>query len=513
MDQSPRKRRILALWFPWFAAERVARRHPALKGRPFVMAEEKNGRRVIAATSRLAEEAGFEAGTPIADARAIQPDLPVFDTRREADARALRQLALWALRYTPHAGTGQDHTLLLDIAGCTHFHGGETGLAWDALRRLKEFGFEGLAGIDDTPGGAWAMAHHGPAEQRIGILPPLSTPAARQDLLAHLPLTALRLDDEAALALANFGLRHLGDLYEIARSDLASRFGETLLMRLDQILGREDEPISPVQEPPEFQVAEAFPEPLTNLAAMEQVLARLLERMCHILAREGRGAGRLVFSGFGADGRVVDVAAGASRPGRDPRVWARLFHEKLPWLNRDVGYDFMQLSALATAPLSTGQTDWQGRKPDMAALSPLIDRLGNRFGFDKLQRQAVVTSWWPERAVTRRPVFDRPAALTWPLERPRPLRLLRCPIAISATAPVPDDPPLFFRWQGRVHRIRAADGPERLMPEWWHADGGEEEARDYYRVEDETGQRFWLYREGLYEPGRPPRWFLHGIFP
>jgi protein ImuB len=301
----------------------------------------------------------------------------------------------------------------------------------------------------------------------------------------------------------------LGGLYEIGRADLAARFGEALLTRFDQILDREDEPISPVQPPPEFQVGEAFPEPLTNLAAMEAVLARLLERMCQTLSREGRGARRLVFSGFGADGRVVDIAAGASRPGREPRVWARLFHEKLPFLNRDVGYDFMQLSALATAPMAAGQADWQGKAPDMAALSPLIDRLGNRFGFDKLQRQEVTASWWPERAVTRRPVFDRATSLSWPTERPRPLRLLSPPISVNATAPVPDDPPLFFRWRGHVHRIRAADGPERLLPEWWHQDG---KTRDYYRVEDEAGQRFWLYREGLYRPDASPRWFLHGIF-
>ena len=503
-------RRILALWLPWFAAERVARRHPAMRSKPFVLAEERNGRRVIAACSRLAETAGFEAGTPIADARAIQPDLPVFDRHPEADSKALRQLALWAVRYTPHAGTGQQHTLMLDITGCTHFHGGEEGLAKDAMNRLKAFGFEAMAGIADTPGGAWAMAHHGPTGQRIAILPPFAGEAARRDRLAALPLKALRLDDETALALANFGLRHLGDLYAIPRAALATRFGAALLTRFDQILGREEEPISPIQPPPEFQVGEAFPEPLTNPAAMEAVLARLLERMSRTLAEAGRGAGRLAFSGFGADGRVVEVTAGASRPERAPKVWARLFHEKLPYLNRDVGYDFMQLCALATAPVAAGQADWQGRAPDMAALSPLIDRLGNRFGFDKLQRQEVTQSWWPERATLRRPVFARVTALPWPMERPRPLRLLSPPVAVSAAAPVPDDPPLFFRWRGHVHRIRAADGPERLLPEWWHQDG---ETRDYYRVEDEAGQRFWLYREGLYAPGGIARWFLHGIFP
>jgi len=504
------KRRIMALWFPWFAAERVTRRHPALKGRPFVLCEEMNGRRIIAARNPVAEKAGFKEGMAVADARAILPDLPVFEVQCQADAKALRHLALWAGRYTPFAAPTRDATLFLDISGCAHFYGGEMGLARDAATRLKNFGFAAFAGIADTPGAAWALAHHGPGDAAIAILPSAPHETSLKALLADLPLKALRLDTDVALALGNFGLRHVSDLYNIARSDLAVRFGAELMLRFDQLLGRVEEPISPLVPPPEFQVQENFPEPLTNLATMAQVLERLLVRLCQTLTREGRGATHLSFCGFRADGKVVEVSAGSSRPTRDAAVWVRLFHEKLAFLGRDMGYDLLQLCAITTASLGAAQFDWRGERPDLAALSPLIDRLGNRFGFQYLHRLEIMQSWWPERAARRRAVFDAVSPRTWPQGRPRPLRLFSPPIAITATAPVPDDPPLFFRWQGNVHRIRAADGPERLTPEWWREDGT---ARDYYRVEDEAGHRFWLYREGLYTPSQPPRWFLHGLFP
>ncbi len=100
---------------------------------------------------------------------------------------------------------------------------------------------------------------------------------------------------------------------------------------------------------------------------------------------------------------------------------------------------------------------------------------------------------------------------------PRPVRLFAPPEPIAAFWLLPDDPPFRFTWRRRPYRVRHADGPERIAEEWWTEDGSGARAalRDYYRVEDEEGRRFWLFRAGLPDgirAGPPPRWFVHGLF-
>jgi protein ImuB len=96
---------------------------------------------------------------------------------------------------------------------------------------------------------------------------------------------------------------------------------------------------------------------------------------------------------------------------------------------------------------------------------------------------------------------------------PRPIRLFAPPEPIEASWLLPDDPPFRFTWRRRAHRVERADGPERIAEEWWTGIGtmSADAIRDYYRVEDEEGRRFWLFRAGL--PGsQPSRWFVHGLF-
>jgi protein ImuB len=94
---------------------------------------------------------------------------------------------------------------------------------------------------------------------------------------------------------------------------------------------------------------------------------------------------------------------------------------------------------------------------------------------------------------------------------PRPLRLLSRPEPIEDVfALVPDGPPVRFRWRRALHEVVASEGPERIEGAWWSEDGGP--TRDYFRVEDKAGLRFWLFRAGLYRDKAAPRWFLHGMY-
>jgi protein ImuB len=81
---------------------------------------------------------------------------------------------------------------------------------------------------------------------------------------------------------------------------------------------------------------------------------------------------------------------------------------------------------------------------------------------------------------------------------------------VKVAALLPDHPPAFFVWRRVRHRVVQADGPERVLGEWWKSDAEVSSLRDYYRVEDENGARFWLFRDAPAEDGG--RWWLHGLF-
>ena len=130
---------------------------------------------------------------------------------------------------------------------------------------------------------------------------------------------------------------------------------------------------------------------------------------------------------------------------------------------------------------------------------PLLDRLANRLGAKSIMRPIPVESHIPERAVTWVPPLDGSTPAAWPQTKPRPIRLAAAPEPIDAMAPVPDDPPLSFRWRHVLHRVRRADGPERIAPEWWRVEdeGAETAITTGWKTKAVGG---WLYRAGLYQP-------------
>ena len=312
-----------------------------------------------------------------------------------------------------------------------------------------------------------------------------------------------------------------------ASGGLAGRFGPGVLRRLEQALGREAEPVSPRRPVPVHLARMVFPEPIGRTEDVSAALARLLDHLCAGLEQAQQGARRLELALYRVDGGVDRQTVGTSQPSRRPRHLFRLLAERLDRIDAGFGIEVAVLSALAADPLGPSQIAFGGAAGptgaiagDTIPLADLVDRLAGRLGRDAVVRPVPFESHLPERAVAMRPAMDgppsgadRPAA--WP-DRLRPVRLLRVPQPIEVVAPVPDDPPVLFRRGGVVHRIIRADGPERLAPEWWRCLPAGAEAnrpRDYYRVEDTKGRRFWLYRAGLFDPDVPPRWYLHGVFP
>lgn len=472
--------------------------------------------RLVHAADDVALARGLFPGQRLADALACMPEARVEPADPAGDLANLHQLAQWATRFSPHTAPDAPDGILLDITGCGHLWQGEDKLMADALSRLAAQGFQARGAIAGTLGAAWASARFGGANatSNSSIIPAGSISRA----LGSLPVRALRLDDVTAAGLDRLGLRRIGDLYPLPRADLAKRFGARLLERLDQALGYAAESLSPLAPTPDHRVSLVFAEPISTAEAIAQASEILLTRLLRELEAQELGIRRLGLVAYRLDEGAPGLIIGTARPSRDARHLLRLLTEKLDTLDPGPGIERMSLSALVSEKMTANQADFDHRNTALAEadLAPLVDRLSNRLGAGSLATPRAIPSHVPERAVAFVPPLQKKQPPNeWNADLPpRPIRLLSPPEPIEAIAPVPDDPPLSFRWRHVQHRIAKAEGPERIRPEWWQAIDDEKDTRDYYRVEIEDGRRFWLYRSGLYqqETTRPPRWFLHGIF-
>jgi protein ImuB len=473
----------------------------------------------ITALNDAAARLRLKTGMALADARAMYPSLAVKHADPNADQRLLEAIADWCDRYTPLVGLAPPDGLAFDITGCAHLFGGEKAFCRDLVTRLAAQGFSANVAVADTLGCAFAAAHFG--EAVTSLVPPGDMRAT----LAPLPLAALRLPFEVVDALAQVGLKHIGDVLERPRTPLAARFGVEFIRRIDQALGREDEPIKPRLPVPAVLAERRFADPIALeadvLGTIEQ-LARDLDRM---LERRGEGARLLQVALFRADGAVHRVELGTSAPVRDPARVRCLFADRLAVLgdacDPGFGFDMLRLSALVTERFDPAQTGLIASEQD-AELAHLVDRLGARFGLRRVTRLVPQDTHIPEFAIAAVPAHASSQSLRLALERvedhdslipARPIRLFDRPERVEAIAEVPDGPPVRFRWRHVLHEVARSEGPERIAMEWWRDQQGHALTRDYFRVESRQGARVWLYREGLYgHETVQPRWFLHGLF-
>ena len=496
-------KRVLSIWLPAIAIERWTKSSGYPPDAPVVLTVEGAHGLLIHAVTKAAAERGAMAGARLTDARAIDPALLAVPADPAGDTALVERLAKWAGRWSPLVEVdGQG--LRLDVSGVAHLFGGERGLVDDIRRCFARMGLSVRVAIAPTAAAAWALAHHAPCICDEDV-------AAK---LAPLHVSALRLDPDTVRTLERLGLKTIGALLNMPRLAIARRFrgAEDVVDALDRTLGRKLEPLTAAPTEPPPRAALRLEEPATHPEAAAQALDRLIPALVRQLQERHLGARRLALHGFRVDGSVATASVATAIPSREPNHLARLLADKAAMLDPEFGFDAFALVADWTEDLGAAQESLVEEPSGERELARLIDRLTVKLGPRAVRRPQPKESHLPECASGWVSALANPRAIEMPPVN-RPQRLLDRPEAIDVVYATPEGVPRRFMWRRAVHDIARVEGPERIAPEWWRQPSSTR-LRDYYRVEDASGRRYWIYREGVIGDGRggAPNWFIHGLF-
>ncbi len=465
-------------------------------------------RRVVLAADALAESVGLHIGMPATKAQALVPGLALLDADPVGDVEALDRLAVWALRFSPMVAADPPDGLVIDTTGADHLHGGEEPMLRTLVERFAASDLEVRVAIADTWGAAHAAARYAGAAMVI------VEPGQTERGLEGLPLASLRLPERMRGDLHVLGFATIGDLVAQPRAPLVQRFGPQLVRRIDQAFGTVPEPIEPVRSPDLVEVRRVFGEPIGAAETIRRYTGKLVLQLVAELERRHLGARRLDLLFGRVDNHWEAIRIGMGRPERDAKRLTRLLCDRIETVDPGFGIEVMTLAATLAEPLGAHQVVSSLVEEPETDVSSLIDILANRIGERRLYRFAPVASDVPERSVARVEPMSFDDGASWDDHWPRPSRLLPRPEPVETMALLPDHPPVWFAWRGQRRRVRRADGPERVFGEWWKREAEAATVRDYFRVEDDAGERFWIFRAG---DGEHPetgshRWFLHGVF-
>jgi protein ImuB len=555
-------KRIASIWLPHLAIERWAKSSDCAPDVPVVLTVEGTHGLIIHAVTKAAAKRGARAGARLTDARALDPALVAVPADPAGDAALVERLARWAARWSPLVEVDGPDDLRLDVTGVAHLFGGERALVRDVRQCFARLGLTACVAIAPTAAAAWALSHFGPSPQwgegdsaklsgarglanRISRSPssyplPLGERELK-DALALLHVSALRLDADTVRTLERLGLKTIGALMDMPRLALARRFrgAEDVVDALDRAFGRKPEPLTAAPADPPPRAALRLEEPATHPEAASQAIDRLIPSLVRKLQEKHLGARRLSLHGFRVDGSVATATVATAIASREPKHLARLIADKAAALDPEFGFDAFVLVADWADDLHAAQESLVEEPSSERELARLVDRLTVKLGTRAVRRPQRQESHLPERASRWVPAIhpppqgegdrrrrwrgvsdlhDGPSTMlrTVPLPVPgriRPQRLLDRPEAIDVIYATPEGMPRRFVWRRAVHDIARAEGPERIAPEWWRQPSSSR-LRDYYRVEDASGRRYWIYREGLAGDGRGglPGWFIHGLF-
>lgn len=510
------QKRFMAIWFRHLLPDRLAIRKAELRELAFVFAANERNRKVITAINPIAEQQGLREGMPLADAKALVPNIEVFDYKLGMELKLLRNLGEWCIRYTPLVGVDFPDGLIMDISGCAHLWGGERNYYQDIVKKFRLRGYEVRAAIADTIGAAWAVA-------RFGEVTPIVKTKLHTNALLSLPPAALRLERlersehtdlsgaEILKRLHKLGMHRIGNFINMPRSVLRRRFGEGLLLRLEQALGIQEEQFVPIQIPEPYTERLPSLEPIRTATGIEIAIQKLLEKLCLRLQVDGKGLRHAVLTCYRIDGKIIQTAVGTHKPSNHQPHLFKLLAMKIDTIAPALGIELFVLEAtkVENAPEHQEALFSGGKEVAEQEVAELLDRIETKISGSIISKYLPAEHYWPERSIKKAASIAEQPTLTWKADKPRPTQLLQRPERVEVTAPIPDYPPMLFIYKGKLHLVKKADGPERIEKEWWLEEG---EHRDYYLLEDEDGKRYWVFRSGHYMPNIQGKWFLHGFF-
>ena len=512
--------RVLSLYLPTWSVDLARNRsrqkdvaEPRDTAQAILIVATSANRQSIAGRCPQAAAAGVRSGMTLAHARALlkgNVNVRIEPFTPERDAASLQRLTQWSMRFSPTVAIDPPDGLLLDITGCKRLFRGERRLAEIILNDTNRLNFSAQLAIAPTIGCAWAMARFSPNINPIVGDGDLDIKTA----LAFLPVAALRIDEETQDALAMVGIELIEHLFSLPRSALPSRFGPDLLLRMDQALGEAIETIDPIRPAEPVTAERVFDGPVKNLEAIQITISQLIDQLHDQLQQRESGALRLELQLVRIDSDPIHLGAALSRPSRDPKHLWSLLRTRVENVNLGFGVEQITLTATRLGALPHEQTShWpEAQAPDNTMLQQrggeLLDRLTNRLGVGRVRRFDVVETHIPEQAFVSRPVLEPSASNQRPVqvtESDRPSQLFVQPEPVQVIAATPEGPPSWLKWRGRSQRIVKSQGPERIAAKWWEGPDQGNDARDYFKVQDEHGRWLWIYRQV-----KGNHWFIHG---
>jgi protein ImuB len=500
--------RVVSIYLPDLPTDRIRRADPAIPAEQAIAVITKSGsKRWVSAADASAKKAGVHVGMPAAKAQALFRGLMLVDAEPAGDAAALERITLWALtKYSPIVAVDGIDGIVMDTEGADHLQGGELPMVTMIANQFLVKKLTARVAVADTWGAAHACAR---AISRETVIVPIGQTVRAVE---KLPISLLRLPPKIIGDLRTLGFQSIGELANTARAPLTLRFGPEIGRRLDQMFARAAEPIDPLRTPELIEVARAFAEPIGAADTINKYVGHLVVQLIEELQKRGFGVRRADLIVEKVDGTRQAIRAGTVKPVRDVAWLTKLFRDRTEKIEPGFGIEKLTLVAVMVEPFKEHQKASSLVEDEVTDVTPLIDIYGNRG--QRVYRVAPIASDVPERSVQQIAAAADPIAIAWVGHWRRPVRLLPRPELIAAIALMPDHPPASITWRGKRRKVMRADGPERIFGEWWQRDAEMDAVRDYFVIEDEAGERLWVFRSG---DGVDPetgdhRWFCHGIF-